>query len=536
MGVIRSISRGVALAGAVVTGGALAITASSVLSTPQPLENALEGEGRIFRFRTGDVFYVVAGPADAPPVLLLHSVHLSASSFEWRKNFRALSQNFRVYAPDLPGFGLSDRPAIEYTADVYVHLITDFAREVIGRPTMVVARNHAAAFATRSAYLDSQLFNRLVFISPTGILWAADAESRDWLIRSGEALQGVLRRVGPTTAGQVPFALLTTKPALSWLVAHQSYAHREQVTPEVVQHLFATTHQFGARFAPLAFMSGKLDIDVASDFAALQQPILLVWGQEDAINDPAHAEGLSRLNSHTRLEVIAQAGNAVQDEQAEEVNELLRAWFLAPAELVDPSTRGLTSAAPSSAPAAQAVEVAPIAPTTTAAPLTTPQPEMPAESAAQQQQEETEEEEEEEEEEIPASYVEAPSDESIPTAAPPAANAEAAPEVFATEDTKMTSASPLEAAAAASSTEQEAKTSHPAKKEPETPAAQPPKKETPRRSSSKGTSTRTSASSPASQSRTSRQAAPGDSARQARPDAGDKPQRPRRSGEPKKNS
>src|ERR1051326_137347 len=232
MGVIRSISRGVALAGGLLAGGALAVTANSVLATPQPLENTLEGEGRIFRFRTGDVFYTVAGPEDAPPVLLLHSVHLSASSFEWRKNFSALSRSFRVYAPDLIGFGLSDRPAMEYTADGYVHLITDFAREVIGRPAVVVARNHSAAFAVRAAYLDSQLFHRLVFLSPTGILLMAAAESQDWLARSGEAMQGILRRIGPTTAGQVPFALLTTKPALSWLVAHQSYANPGHVTPQ----------------------------------------------------------------------------------------------------------------------------------------------------------------------------------------------------------------------------------------------------------------------------------------------------------------
>lgn len=505
MGVVRSISRGVALAGAVVTGGALAITASSVLATPQPLENALEGEGRIFRFRTGDVFYTVAGPADAPPVLLLHSVHLSASSFDWRKNFRALSQSFRVYAPDLVGFGLSDRPAMDYTADLYVHLITDFAREVIGRPTIVVARNHAAAFATRSAYLDSHLFSRLVFISPTGILWAADAESRDWLVKSGEALQGVLRRIGKGTVGQVPFALLTTKTALSWLVAHQSYAHPEQVTPEVVQHLFATTHQFGARFAPLAFMSGKLDIDVANDFAALPQPILLVWGQEDAINDPSHAEALSRLNPHTRLEVISLAGNAVQEERAEEVNELLHAWFLAPAELVDPSLRSLASEAAPPAPAPQAMQVEPIAPVTTAAPLTAPLAETPetteeTQPEAQPAVEEKPAPEAKAAEIEPASPIEAPGNESLPPTAPTAA----APEAVTEE-------------------------------KPETPAA-PPRKEPQRRASAKSAETRASAPSQASQTRAARQAAPRESARQARSDAGEKPQRPRRAGEPRKDS
>src|SRR5579885_2453631 len=178
MGVLRSLARGTALAGAVVAGGALVVTARSILATPQPLASTLEGESQVFRFRNGDVFYKVRGPADAQPVLLLHSIHLSASSFEWRKNFSALSQSFRVYAPDLPGFGLSDRPAIDYNPDVYITLITDFAREVIARPTMLVARGQSAAFATRAAHLDPQLFSRLVFISPSGILHPPPAGAR----------------------------------------------------------------------------------------------------------------------------------------------------------------------------------------------------------------------------------------------------------------------------------------------------------------------------------------------------------------------
>jgi pimeloyl-ACP methyl ester carboxylesterase len=362
MGAIRSILRGAALAGAAVAGGALAVTARSILATPQPLASALEGEGHIFRFREGDVFYKVRGPAGAQPILLLHSIHLGASAFEWRKNFSALGENFRVYAPDLPGFGLSDRPAIDYTADLYINLITDFARDVIARPAMVVARGQSAAFATRAACLDSQLFSRLVFISPSGIVPTPAAERHELRAQPGQALRGMMRQISETSAGQVPYALLTTKPALSLFIARQSYANPEQVTPDLLDYLFATTHQYGGRFAPLAFMSGKLDRDVASDFAALKQPVLLVWGREDAINEPLNAENLGRLNPRARLELIAQAGNAVQEEQADEIDELLSAWFLAPPELLEPAHKEQAPFISDPALATPAAQAAPAAP------------------------------------------------------------------------------------------------------------------------------------------------------------------------------
>lgn len=375
MGLLRSVSKGIAITGAVVAGGALAVTARSVLATPQPLESVLEGEKHLFRSREGDIFYTVSGPAaegergGAQPVLLLHSTHLCASSFEWRRNFSALSQDFRVYAPDLLGFGLSDRPATDYSANTYVTFISDFAREVIGRPALVVARGQSATFATRAAYLEPHLFSRLVLISPTGIASGAVVGevrsegvdgSQEEHGGSIEALRGILRRVSKMTVGEVPYAFLTTKTALSLFIARQSYAHSEQVTPDLVRYLFATTHQHGARFAPLAFMGGKLDLDVASDFATLQQPALLVWGEQDAINEPLHAEALRRLNPRARLELISSAGNAVQDEQPREINELLRAWFLAPAALVDPSRQQDTPPQVSSASATARPDVSPL--------------------------------------------------------------------------------------------------------------------------------------------------------------------------------
>src|SRR5919201_684226 len=48
-----------------------------------------------------------AGSASAPPVLFLHGAH---SGNLWVDYHQALSQRFHVFAPDLPGFGLTPRP------------------------------------------------------------------------------------------------------------------------------------------------------------------------------------------------------------------------------------------------------------------------------------------------------------------------------------------------------------------------------------------------------------------------------------------
>src|SRR5437899_8832449 len=78
------------------------------------------------RVRAGgcDIFHVDAGPRDAPALLLLPGVIATHGYF--RRNIRALSSRFRVLAPDLPGFGQSEKPDAPYTPAWFVERVLAF--------------------------------------------------------------------------------------------------------------------------------------------------------------------------------------------------------------------------------------------------------------------------------------------------------------------------------------------------------------------------------------------------------------------------
>src|SRR5215211_6002894 len=82
------------------------------LERGEQLTNQLGGETRYYRWRGGDLAYSVAGEGKA--LLLVHGVYAGASSLEFRKNFEELSKSFRVYALDLLGCGMSERPSRRY--------------------------------------------------------------------------------------------------------------------------------------------------------------------------------------------------------------------------------------------------------------------------------------------------------------------------------------------------------------------------------------------------------------------------------------
>src|SRR5262245_50276884 len=82
---------------------------------------------RTVKVRDLDIFYREAGPKDAPAVLLLHGFPSSSQMF--RNLIPALSDGYRVVAPDYPGFGHSSMPRRDefaYTFDNLAEVIDEF--------------------------------------------------------------------------------------------------------------------------------------------------------------------------------------------------------------------------------------------------------------------------------------------------------------------------------------------------------------------------------------------------------------------------
>src|SRR6516225_4347544 len=81
---------------------AISSQANAGLNVPPATVHKIEADGV-------QVFYRTAGEANAPVVLLLHG--FPTSSFMFRELIPRLANDYRVIAPDLPGFGFTEIPA-----------------------------------------------------------------------------------------------------------------------------------------------------------------------------------------------------------------------------------------------------------------------------------------------------------------------------------------------------------------------------------------------------------------------------------------
>jgi len=249
-----------------------AVAATNDRLTADEFPAPLGVEQSTYRWRGFDVAYTELGDPSDPDLVLLHGVNAAGSSHEFREVADDLAEEYHVLAPDLPGFGGSDRPPLLYSGSLYVAFVTDFLADVSDEPT-VLASSLSAAYATRAAGEVSVA--ELLFVCPTATTIPG---RRTWL-------RSLLRT---PVVGEGIYNALTSKPAIRWFLADHGFAREENITDEWVEYDWATAHQPGARFAPASFIGGFLDLDtdLGADLAALDVPVTIIWGSEARMPDP----------------------------------------------------------------------------------------------------------------------------------------------------------------------------------------------------------------------------------------------------------
>jgi pimeloyl-ACP methyl ester carboxylesterase len=104
---------------------------------------------------------------EGPPVILLHGG--GNDWHEWRENLVPLSQSFRVYAPDLPGFGLSDPPPTLVSPSWFSSFLKDFMEAVGIKEAHIIGHSLGGTLAIALALDFPEKVKRVVLIDSAGI-------------------------------------------------------------------------------------------------------------------------------------------------------------------------------------------------------------------------------------------------------------------------------------------------------------------------------------------------------------------------------
>ena len=298
--------------------GALAAFNRSVGNGPEPA-NALGGTVRRWDWRGHGIFSTELG--SGPPILLVHGIHPGASSYEYRNLFPLLAAQHRVVAFDLLGCGLSDRPNLGYSADLFTELVSDALVEAFGsQSATVVGTSLGAAFAIRVAARANQRVAGVVAICPTGLGGVFDRSPNGAQV----ALTGTVRT---PVLGEALFNGFTSRPSIRYFLGRRTYADAASVTPEIIDHYYAVAHQPGARYVPAHFLGGMLNCNIAQDLPFVDAPILVAWGEQASSFSPlANAGEFLKLAQNAKLVTFANSGLLPHEEEPEAMCAAIEAF------------------------------------------------------------------------------------------------------------------------------------------------------------------------------------------------------------------
>jgi pimeloyl-ACP methyl ester carboxylesterase len=261
----------------------------------------------------------VAGEEDAPPVVLVHGIYAGASSYEFRKNFEALATGgLRVYALDLLGCGLSERPERPYEPGDVTAQVEDFVREVVlgegsrGRAHLV-ASSLSAALVVPALVGSPRLWGRVVLIVPTGF-GSLDRPSG----RLGDFVYALFRA---PVLGDALYNALVSRRGLRYYLGRMAYHDPKFVTDGLIDDYYGTAHQRGAKWLPAAFVAGRLNLGVSDLFGRVPQRVLVAWGEEAETVPLDRAQRTIVANPRARIRVFRDSALLPHDERAETFNE-----------------------------------------------------------------------------------------------------------------------------------------------------------------------------------------------------------------------
>jgi pimeloyl-ACP methyl ester carboxylesterase len=199
-------------------------------------------------------------------LVLIHG--LGASAERWEYVISSFGKHFTVYVPDLIGFGLSDKPTVDYTTEFFANFVSQFLNELGVKTATVIGSSLGGQIAVEYASANQNSVEKLVLVSPAGAMK-----------QSTPALDAYIMAAlypDPSSAKTAFSAMTGTNQDVS-----------QNIIDGFVQRMLLPNAKY-------AFMSTILGLknapEISTKLEILEIPTLVVWGELDPVIPITYAE------------------------------------------------------------------------------------------------------------------------------------------------------------------------------------------------------------------------------------------------------
>lgn len=265
------------------------------------------------------LFLYDTGAEEKPFLVLLHGLGDEADT--WRYLVAPLAEHFRVVAPDLPGFGRSDKPQRPYT----VSFLRDSVLRLLdhlGAEQAALGGNSLGGALAQLLALDHPRRVRQLVLIDGGLL----------IKEQHLSLRGLLFLV--PLLGEWLYKRLRADPDKAYDTLRPYYANLDGLPEKERAFLYRRVNRRvwseGQRRAYLSALRQTARWQVGQRgklpqrLAQLKTPTLIVWGEEDHILPLTNAQALVAAQPEAELVTVPEAGHLPQQERPQAVLKAIR--------------------------------------------------------------------------------------------------------------------------------------------------------------------------------------------------------------------
>lgn len=259
-------------------------------------------------------FFIEAG--DGEPVILLHG--LGATNSSMLTTLLDLSKDYRVIAPDLPGFGDSDKPVRSYDPEFYARWLLKFLEALGIERAHVVGNSMGGRVAVETALAAPDRVDKIALLAPSSAFI------------KGRQYEQIVRFLRPEMA-LLPLRL----PRRTVVGSIKRLFHRPERLADVWYQSAADEfiRVFSSPRGRIAFFSAARQIYLEQPYGEagfwdrlpeLSRPALFVWGERDWLVPAKFARHVERCLPDASSIVLEDCGHVPQYELPEQTHRLVR--------------------------------------------------------------------------------------------------------------------------------------------------------------------------------------------------------------------
>ena len=272
----------------------------------------------------GRMHYLDEGAPAAEALLFVHGT--PTWSFEWRHLVRALAPRYRCVAPDLLGFGLSERPAgFAYTPEAHAAVLEDFVARLGLRDFTLVVHDYGGPIGLPLALAGRA--RRVVVLNSW--MWPFDGDAE-------------MQKRARLVSGRLGRFLYRWLNASLRLLMPGAYGDRRKLTPAIHRQYLEPFRDRAARVQVLWPLARAL-LRSREHYAKLEAgaaklralPTLIVWGLRDTAFRPHQLERWQALVPDAHIVQLAEAGHWPHEEAPAAVVEAVEGFLGKRSEVLD---------------------------------------------------------------------------------------------------------------------------------------------------------------------------------------------------------